>query len=73
MSQAHCVAVQARAQGPGSEHAPPLEIRRWTADAAEAQRWHEAAPGSKLASFTREQAAKLPTKLRAEALAHLGP
>ncbi len=61
------------AQGPGTEGAPPAEVRRWTNDADEAQLWHTAAPGSKLASFTAEEAASLPPKLRAEALAYLDP
>ena len=69
--RAHCVAVRATPQGPNAADLPALEMRRWTADGAEAERWHAAAPGSKLASFTRAQAEGLPLKLRAEALAVL--
>jgi hypothetical protein len=71
IQRAHCVAVRMKAQGPGSEGAPPIEARRWTSDEAQAQAWHAATPGSKLASFTAEQAAQLPPKLKAEAFAHL--
>lgn len=69
----HCVAVRVAPQGvPAGVEAPMAEVRRWTRDGAEAERWHSAATGSRLKSFTAADVDALPPKLRLEAQAHLG-